>query len=341
MINSKFQSEKLKKIGIVIETKYKTDSGIAIRTSNNSKRDDVVKGIIIEKNYYKNGILLKKENYFDSRILYTFSFDKDYNKSFTCSNCGKVSSIDECEDGCPYCGTFYNIEYEYKDLGNKYYYDLSMNDSKYVLKTCIVDVLFSFTFSFLYFVRTSRTFLLFDFAKIIIATLLFSSILFFVFYYANAFFILPFVKRKKQRSNEIQKAFWNKMSDYNIDKSSFYNNFNYDLQQYFYAKSKDSIIDYDIIDYNSFEELNNKDGLSVKVNFDVRIVKYEKNKIISRTETKQCILKKNDSYNKLNAGTNIMNCPKCGASIDVTNEKCNYCGFEINYVKQWYLVDLS
>ena len=340
MINGKFQREKLKKVGIVIETKYKTDSGIAIRSSNNFKKDDVVKGIIIEKNYYRNGVLLKKENCFDSRILYTFSFDQNYNKSFSCPNCGKISSIDECEDGCPYCGTFYNIEYEYKDLGNKYYYDLSINDSKYVLKTCIIDVLFSFAFSFAYFVSTGRSFLHFDFAKIIIATLLLSSILFFVFYYANAFFILPFVKRKKQKSNEIQKAFWNKMSDYNIDKSSFYNNFNYDLQQYFYDKNS-LVIDYDIIDYNSFEEINNKDGLSVKVDFDVRIVRYEGDKIVSKVERRHCILKKNDSYNKLNAGTNIMTCPKCGASIDVTEEKCRYCGFEVNYVKQWYLVDLS
>ena len=36
-----------------------------------------------------------------------------------CKNCGMSSKLKDFVDGCPYCGTYYNIDYTDKDLGGK------------------------------------------------------------------------------------------------------------------------------------------------------------------------------------------------------------------------------
>ena len=41
---------------------------------------------------------------------------------------------------------------------------------------------------------------------------------------------------------------------------------------------------------------------------------------------------------KLNDGVNIIKCHNCGASIDATAGKCNYCDSEIPYLQEWILI---
>ena len=41
---------------------------------------------------------------------------------------------------------------------------------------------------------------------------------------------------------------------------------------------------------------------------------------------------------ELKDGVNIIKCPNCGASIDATKEKCEYCNTNINYLQEWILV---
>ena len=45
-----------------------------------------------------------------------------------------------------------------------------------------------------------------------------------------------------------------------------------------------------------------------------------------------------DDIIELHEGANIIKCHNCGASIDVTKGKCEYCDSEIKYYQAWIMV---
>ena len=71
-------------------------------------------------------------------------------KSLKCPNCGSVGTLEEFNNGCPYCGTHYNLDYDNKDLGGKYYYDRTLKGHGYKVRTLIVDFIVSFILSLLF-----------------------------------------------------------------------------------------------------------------------------------------------------------------------------------------------
>lgn len=337
MVTERKQKERLKNYNLNIKTKYKSGENILERNTDDSKNDNITEGILLEKDYYYKGQIIKKENTFDSRILYTYVFNSTEN--ITCTNCGMIGNVTEFTEGCPYCGTSYNIDFKDKELGNKHYYDLVIKDRSYIQKTFIVDIIFSFIISFIYITTTSRTFYIFDFIKVIGLTFLIGLILFYVFYYLDAVVILPSVRRKKEELNQNQRDFWNRMQNLNIDKNKFYNNLNYDLRKYYYSDKYPNIIDYDIIDYNDFLEEKDEKGFYIKVNLDIRIVSFENEKITSKLETKTYKFKQAHLDKKLEGNINNIKCLNCGSSLDITKDKCDYCGTEFNYYQEWYLVE--
>lgn len=336
MITEKEHENKLRELGINIKTKYMTDNGILERNTDHSKNDNILEGIVLLKEYYYKNNKIHTENIFDSRILYSYVFNKN-EEEVKCPNCGNLEKIDSSIDGCPYCGTCYNIDYENKNLGSKYYYDLKIKDKSYIIKTFIIDLVVSFIVSLIFIVKTGRTFTIFDMSKVLIGTFFIGTLLFFFFYYMDAFIILSSLKRKKEQINQKQIEFWNKMKKIGIDKKAFYNNLNYDLRNYYYT-NKSSIIDYDILDYNSFdyEEINGE--LFVNVDLDIRLVEFIDGKIKPKLEKKKYRFKKVKVDKMIDKSINIINCPNCGASIDVTKNECEYCGTKINYLQEWYLV---
>ena len=271
-------------------------------------------------------------------MIYSFNFiEKD--KKIKCPNCGMEDIGAKFENGCPYCGTNYNMDFTNKDLGSKYYYDRTIKGNGYVIKTLIIDIIVSFIISYLYINNTSRTFNIFDIGKVLGGTVLIGAILFFIFYYLDAVILLSFVRRKKDKMNKKQMEFWNIMDKLNIDKNSFYNNLNYELRCLYYGDKNPSVIDYDIIDYNEFNEIEAKDGFYIKVNLDIRIVTFENGKIKSKLDSKTYKFKRAKLDKKLEGGVNVISCHNCSASIDVTKGECEYCGTKNNYLQEWYLVD--
>ena len=114
------------------------------RNTDNSINDDIVSGIRCEKDYYIGKNLIHKEKEFDSRIEYTFISKEMENKEYKCPNCGMQSKLKDFVDGCPYCRTYYNIDYSDKDLGSKYHYDRVLRNNTYRIVTGIVDLIISF-----------------------------------------------------------------------------------------------------------------------------------------------------------------------------------------------------
>ena len=277
--------------------------------------------------------MIHKETEFDSRIEYTFISNEMENKEYTCPNCGMKSELKNFVDGCPYCRTYYNIDYVDKDLGSKYHYDRVLRNKSYRIITGIIDLIVSTILCFIFIKTTSRTFNSVDICKIFIYGLILSMILYYFFYILDAYVILGPIKIYKDKENQKQIDFWNRTK---IDKKSFFNNLNYEVRKYYYSKK--NIIDFDVIDYIKFSDFT-KDGIQyIKVLAEVRIVYYNMGKIKSKFTKEEYLLRKNPNEKlELKDGVNIIKCHNCGASIDATSEACSYCHTEIKYLQEWIL----
>ena len=148
--------------------------------------------------------------------------------------------------------------------------------------------------------------------------------------------ILPSIKREKERQNNLQKEFWKRMEDKNVDKIKFFNNMIYLLRELYYSDKYPEIIDFDIIDYDNYKDVYIDDDMFVDVTLDIRIVSFVNGKVISNREEKTYRFKRLNEFRELKGGVNYIKCPSCGSSIDATLNECSYCGNKINYLQEWY-----
>lgn len=333
LVSENSHKNKLKDYKINIKTKYIVGNKILERNTNDSVNDDITSGIRCAKEYYIGNTLVHKEKEFDSRIEYTFISKDMENEDYKCPNCGMKSKVKDFVDGCPYCKTYYNIDYTDKDLGSKYHYDRVLRNNTYRIVTGIIDLIVSIILCFIFIKVSSRSFNGVDIAKVFIYGIILSLILYYFFYMLDAYIVLGPIKRYKDRQNQKQIDFWNKTQ---IDKKSFFNNLNYEVRKYYYSNS--NIIDFDIIDYIDFSSFKKKEDEYVKVLAEVRIVYYENGKIFSKYNKEEYVFRKNKNGSlEIKGGTNYIKCHNCGASIDVTQGKCSYCNSEIKYLQDWIL----
>lgn len=333
LISEEYQKKKLKDYNINIKTKYIVDREVLERNTDNSRNDDIKSGVILEKKYYKNNLLQLEEKDFDTRMEYTFMSKDIQQEENTCPNCGATGKLENFIDGCPFCGTYYNIDYTDKELGNKYHYDRILRNNTYRVITAVVDLVLSLLLSLLFIKLTSRTFNVIDVSKVFIYGIILSLILYYVFYTIDAYIVLGPIKRYKDEQNKRQIDFWNKTQ---VDKKKFFNNLNYEIKKYYYTK--DNIIDYDILDYLSFKQYKEKNNEYIEVLAEVRIVTYKNNKIQSKYLKEIYKMRKNTAGKlDLEEGKNIIKCPNCGASINANDSKCKYCSTEIKYLQEWIL----
>jgi len=333
LISDNYHENKLKEYDINIKTKYYVGNNVLERNTNNSINDDIKQGIRFLKEYYLHNKLVHKENEFDSRIEYTFISKEMENQDYTCPNCSMVSKLKNFIDGCPYCGTDYNMDYIDKDLGSKYHYDRVLRNNSYRVITGAIDLIISIIICYFFIKATSRTFNGVDVSKIFIYGLILSMILYYFFYILDAYIILGPIKRYKDKQNKKQIEFWERTK---IDKKSFFNNFNYEVRKYYYSQK--DVIDFDVLDYIDFKDYTKDNIQYVKVSVEIRIVYYEQGKIKSKISKEEFIFKKNTNEKlELKEGTNIIMCRNCGASIDATKGVCTYCNTEIKYLQEWIL----
>ncbi len=332
-LSETFNKNKLNENKINIKTKYIVGHNILERNSDDSINDDINEGIRFQKEYYVDNILKHTEKEFDSRILYTFISQDEENKDYICPNCGMNGKQKDFINGCNYCGTYYNIDYADKELGSKHYYDKVVRSNIYRIITAVIDLVISLLFSYIFIKFTSRTFNDYDIAKILIYGLILSLILYYFFYILDAYFVLPFIAKYKDKQNKKQQLFWKKTK---LNKKTFFNNLNFEVRKYYY--SKNNIIDYDILDFLNFKDFQKDNKLYIEVLAEVRIITYENNRFNSKVLKDTYILKKiNDGSLSLKNGINIIHCHNCGSSIDVLKEKCAYCDTPIKYYQEWIM----
>lgn len=333
LVSDNFHNKKLKQYGINIKTKYIVGHNIYERNTNNEINDDITSGIRCEKDYYIGNNLVHTEKDFDSRIEYTFISKDQEEQDYKCPNCGMKSKLKDFVDGCPYCGTSYNIDYTNKDLGSKYHYDHVLKNPTYRIVTAIIDLIISIIICYFFIKNTSRTFNSVDITKVFIYGLILSIILYYIFYSLDAYIILTPIKNYKDKQNQKQIDFWNRIK---IDKKNFFNNFNYEVRKHYY--SKDNIIDFDVLDYLNFNDYEKNNNQYIEVLAEVRIVYYDNGKITSKITKEQYVFRKNVNEKlELKDGVNLIKCHNCGSSIDVNDGKCSYCHTEIKYLQEWIL----
>ena len=333
LISDSFYKKKLKDFGVNIKTKFYVGNKVYERNTDDSINDDITSGIIFEKDYYIKNKLAHKETEFDSRIEYTFISNKMENEEYRCPNCAMQSKIKDFIDGCPYCKTYYNIDYSDKNLGSKFHYDRVLKNNSYRIITGVIDLIISLVISFFFIKFTSRTFNGVDILKVFIYGLILSMILYYFFYILDAYIILGPIKKYKDRQNQKQIDFWNRTK---LDKKNFFNNFNYEIRKLYYSKK--NIIDFDVLDYIEFNDYIKNKLQYIKVIATIRIVYYDMGKIKSKITNEEYIFKKNPNEKlELTNGVNIIKCSNCGASIDATEGVCSYCHTEIRYLQEWIL----
>jgi predicted RNA-binding Zn-ribbon protein involved in translation (DUF1610 family) len=339
IVSESFHYKNLKEKGFKIKTTYKNNNKVSVRSSDNSINEDVKNGIRLRKEYYKDDRLLHTVTDFDSRITYTYINQENENQDMKCPNCGMSGKVKDFIDGCPYCRTKYNIEYTEKDLGTKHHYDRVLRNNTYRLITLILDIIISFIICFIYFKNTSRTFNQFDILKIVVYTIIVSGILYYFFYLLDGYIILLPIKIYKDKMNQKQIDFWNKMNKLGIDKNKFYNNMNYEINKYYYQKT--NIIDYDILDCLEFKDSKDKDGnIIITSKIDIRTITYSNNKIKENHEDVTfSFLRREGELFELHDGKNYIKCPNCGGSCDVTKEKCDHCRTELKHYQEWIMID--
>ena len=333
-VSEEFHKKNLNKYNINIKTKYIVGNKILERNTDDSINDDITKGIRCEKKYYVNNKLQHTEKTFDSRIEYTFVSKEEEQKEHICPNCGMKGIVRDFIEGCPYCKTYHNIEYINKDLGSKYHYDQILKNNTYRIINAIVDIIISFIISFIFIKITSRTFNSYDVLKIIIYGIILSLVLYYFFYIIDAYIVIGPIKKYKDKQNKKQIDFWNRTK---INKVILFNNLNYELRKLYFSNK--NIIDYDILDYIEFNDYTKDNKFFIEIVSEIRVVYFENNKIYSKVLKETHTLQKhNKEILKLNAGTNIIKCHNCGASVDITKEKCGYCNTELKYIQEWTLI---
>lgn len=332
-IVDEFHKKQLDKHKINIKTTYISADKILERNTDGKKNDDVKNGIRARKDYYIDGSLVHIETKFDSRITYTYISEDLLNNNFKCVNCGMSSNLNTFIDGCPYCGTNYNLEYTDKDLGSKYHYDLVLKSNLYRIITYFVDLIISIILSFVYIKTTSRTFNSYDISKVFIFGFILSLVLYYAFYLMDAYIILGPIKNYKDRINKEQENFW---TSSNIDKKTFFNNLNYEIRKKYY--SNENIIDYDILDYDKFTNYEKNNKIHVKVKVYLRVIYLINGKIKSKYIKDEFILvRHNEEVENISKGTNMLRCHNCGSTLNVNDKVCSYCGTKIKYYQEWML----
>ena len=70
----------------------------------------------------------------------------------------------------------------------------------------------------------------------------------------------------------------------------------------------------------------------------MRIITLENGKLKTKYLTEVFAMRKNENGTlELNNGINYIKCHYCGASIDATKGKCEFCNSEIKYLQEWIL----
>lgn len=336
MISDKVHEKRLLKKDVVIVTDYYDNGSAKERSSDHSRADDVKSGVILAKKYYMHGKLLHQETEFNPGMLYSFIFPKTDDGKVQCPNCGGTGEDAVFSDGCPYCGAFYNMEYQSELLGGREHSDYVVQERKNLLFPLILIMLVCMSVGSFITVTTGRTSTIFDYGKGALIGAIVGGIIYLIYAASKSKSALTSKEiRKKYEQDLVMTRFKNDLSANGLTMSSFANNLNLGLRDYYFGSESEetkNIIDFDVLDYRG-QNLIRQDGkVLVSTDLSIRLVSGDGEKVWADEQVKRVrLIKSAKAGVKQKAGLNITKCPYCGASIDLTERKCSYCGTPFLY----------
>ena len=332
MVISIYEKEKLKRLNekhIVIETLYynpnNSKGDIFVRSTDGKMNDTINYKAIKEKKYFLNDECILVEKNFDSNFLYNIENYTDENELISCPNCGNKGKAIELIDGCPYCRTIFN--FGMNDINNskkQLVYKFHLKDNvRIFLGIQIANMLF-----------LSLILCLNKMPIVFALVFSFISSLFFSFILSIIIIIIKSVKSQKDN------PYYGYEQDKNIiwkisrDEKIFYNNFKAELMIKLYEQK--DLIDFEIIDYSNIEFLSEDELI---ITCKIKEIYYN-SKIDIFENTYKIKVYHNDA-NNINEYKEVMKCRGCGASIAITQKKCNYCERINDFNNEWIIESME
>lgn len=343
IVTERLHFKRLNLYGINIKTKFQDGNIVKERNTDNSHNDDIQNGVILNKTYFKNGSPIFAQNEYNPSVLYSLIINSDLEADINCPNCGMNGKGKDFVDGCPYCGSIYTIDYQDKNIGAKMHNDYVLrNGASHIIKALLLDYAVCLIIVGAYWGTAARTFTIFDFLKVLGLASVGALLLFYPFYILESYILSEKVKRIKEAKNKKINDFWQEMQKYNISKSKFFNNLNGELNEYFYdnnVEKNKNVIDFDIIDYEDYSYfIDDNKRVNIKVSVLVRTIELENGNAISKERKYNLTLVQNEIIeDQIHKGCYIIKCRGCGASIDVMQPSCQYCGKKLHYLQSWYI----
>jgi len=328
MIASIYERKKLKRLeekGIVIETLYynvnQSNGKTYVRATDGKMLDDITDKAIKEKRYFKNGECIYRENNFNPRIHYTIKTYQNEDEDIKCPNCGNRGKAKNFIDNCPYCNTNFNFGISNTNRSSREKIQ-NITSPKfwvlYALSVIISTILFKLLFNKKVFASTVILLIITMLMLFLIGTL-----------------IIGIIREKRNKmyktlSKQDQKNIWKSEKN----EKTFYNDLYKEIVSYLYCQK--DLIDFDILDYNGIEFINETE---IRTSCDIRKVTYQ-NEI--KSERKQLNIKmKYQESNKIDENYKTINCSNCGASIDISKKECNHCEKIININNEWIMEEIK
>lgn len=346
MISDKVHEQRLQKKNAVIVTYYYDQGAVKIRSSDYSKAENVRSGVILAKKYYLDEKMLHQETEFNPSLLYSFVFPALEDGRVQCPNCGGVGEDALFSDGCPYCGAFYNMDYQTELPGSREHNDYVLQEKKSLLFPLVLIMAVCIAVGTFITATTGRTSTVFDYGKGALIGGIVGGVIYLLYSAGKNRAALTLEEISKKNAQDIVlRRFLSDLQENGLTMATFFNNLNLGLRDYYFGSDSDetkNIIDFDVLDYRD-QNLARQDGkVYVSTDVFIRLVSEDKGRIWSDETVKRIRMKKSEQSGIVQkAGVNIVKCPFCGSSIDLQAKRCSYCGTAFLYERPLNIESVS
>ena len=346
MVFESAHRRRLQQYGIRIVTEYYDGGATRRRSSDGFLCEDVNSGVILDKTYEREGRIILRETEFNPGIIYSFVMPEMPNGQLKCPNCGAVSDRSDFSEGCPYCGAPGNLEYAEKRAGQRDHADYVLHRSARSFLWLCLCILIGVGIGLPLTLLMSRTAFAMDYVKGAAVGLFLGLGLFLLHQFIQNRIDIHRDELTKQRlQDSVLRSFLTDLEKVGLSLKTFHNGLSAELDRYFYGAQDpvySSVVDYDILDFSSqrIEEAAGTRQILAEVR--LRLVSMDDDRLSSDLGWWLVQLKQTDgtASPRLHSGFNLIDCPHCGAKLDVEKTHCPYCGSPTAYTPPLRLLSI-
>lgn len=336
-VSVKLHKKRLQEKNVVINEVYESKDFRYLRSSDAEEAHSIYKASKVEKSYYYNNKKIYTDNDFDPEIKYTYVINNKDSK-MSCSQCGHDGKVSDFYDGCPYCRSYFNIDYASKSKTGRFKFkDILPIEPLKRIYIILVGGGYLFAVSSLSFQGDFGIFAWLLALPMIplfmIAMYIFMSILLF-----------PYAMYKLFTHNDLPNDMIY-MRKKKMDNFRIMNDLHYELVKYYYDESvspeNKDLIDFEIIDYIRYQLIYVGRENYIVIKYKVKKYFLIDGKIKVKNVVERATLKQNYNFVEDKDGIEYVECDNCGASIDLSKNYCEYCRTKVMSNNFWVLVKKS